>query len=279
MAEQEPIRLDVEKVVHEKMQGKHVPRLLVHWLRHIVHEDIFNRFFREHPDLTDYDFIREVIGPHMLNATVEIEGLENIPPTGKPLFFVSNHPLGGLDGMIEALMLGEYRGKRLRVIVNELLMNLRPLQGIFVPVSVGSSRQSKETTATLDELYASDHDILTFPSGKCYRIIDGKLQDPEWKKSFLRKAVQYQRDVVPIFFEGQNSRFFYRLALWRTRLGIKQNIEMLFLSDEMFKATGKHFRVRVGKPIPWQTFNSSHTTAEWVEYVREQCYGLMKNEE
>ncbi len=276
MREQQPIRLDVEKVVREKMQGRYVPRLLVRWLRHIVHEDIFNKFFAAHPDLTDYDFIREVIGPNLLNATVEIKGLDNIPQKGEPLFFVSNHPLGGLDGMIEALVLGEYRGKRLRVIVNELLMNLKPLQGIFVPVSVGAGRQSKDKAAVLEDLYASDHDILTFPSGKCYRIIDGKLQDPEWKKSFIRKAVQYKRNVVPVHFEGQNSNFFYKLALWRTRLGIKQNIEMLFLADEMFKATGKHFRVHVGKPIPWQTFDESRTTAEWVEYVRKQSYGLVE---
>lgn len=274
MNEQQPIRLDVERVVREKAKGKRVPRLLIRFLRHIVHEDTFNRFFAEHPDLTDYDFIREVIGPNLLNATTEIIGTENIPPAGAPLFFVSNHPLGGLDGMIEALLLGEQRGGRLRVIVNELLMNLKPLQGIFVPVQVGQGRQSKEKAAALEALYASDKDILTFPSGKCYRKIDGKLQDPEWKKSFLRKAVEYKRDIVPLFFEGQNSPFFYNLALWRTRLGIKQNIEMLFLADEMFKATGKHFRVYVGKPIPWQTFNESRTTAEWVDFVRKQCEAL-----
>ncbi len=274
MSKNAVIRLDVEKVVKERANGKHVPQLLIRFLKHIVHEDTFNRFFEEHPDLKNYDFIREVIGPNLLRASVEIEGLENIPKDDTPLFFVSNHPLGGLDGMIEALMLGEYRGGRLRVIVNELLMNLKPLEEIFIPVQVGSGKQSKERVAVLDELYASNYDILTFPSGKCYRKINGKLQDPEWKKSFVRKAVEYHRDVVPIFFEGQNSNFFYNLALWRTRLGIKQNIEMLFLADEMFKAEGKHFKVYVGSPVSWQTFDGSRSIGEWVEYVRKICEAL-----
>lgn len=264
----EVIRLDVEAVVRKNV-GNRVPRFVVNYLKRIVHEDVFNTFFRQHPDLKDYDFIREVIGPNLLKTTVSIEGEENLPHDGKPLLFVSNHPLGGLDGMILALYLGERRGYNLRVIVNELLMYLTPLQGIFVPVHVGKGAQNREYAQKLDELYESEHDILTFPSGKCSRKIHGKVQDPEWKKSFVQKAVQHKRDIVPIRFDGQNSPFFYNLALWRTRLGIKTNIEMLYLVDEMFKATGKHFGISIGKPLPYTTFDKSRTAAEWAEWVRK----------
>lgn len=267
----EPLKLDVEGVVREKTGGK-APRLLVWFLKKILHEDIFNKFFREHPDLKNFEFAREVTYG-LLGATVSIEGTENIPKTSDPLFFVSNHPLGGLDGMIIALMLGEHRNYNVRVIVNEFLMAIKPLQGIFIPVHVGG-KQSREQVEGLNKLYESNYDIMTFPSGKCSRRIDGKIQDPMWRKSFVQKAVEYKRDVVPIYFEGQNSKFFYNLAYWRTKLGIKQNIEMLFLADEMFKSYGKHFVVHVGKPIPYTTFDNSRTAPEWAEYVRKQIYQI-----
>ena len=268
----EPIKLDVEGVVRRQTGGK-APRLLVRFLQHILHENTFNQFFREHPDLKDYDFIREVTR-NLLGATVDIKGTENLPSdTHQRFFFVSNHPLGGLDGMIIALMLGEQRNYNVRVIVNEFLMALKPLQGIFVPVHVGG-KQSREQVDGLNRLYDSDFDILTFPSGKCSRKINGVIQDPIWRKSFVQKATEHKRDVVPIYFEGQNSRFFYNLSLWRTRLGIKQNIEMLFLADEMFKAKGKHFTVHVGKPIPYSTFDSTKKPEEWAAWVREKVYEL-----
>ncbi len=273
-ATNEPIRLDVEAVVRKKL-GRHTPGFVVNYLKRIVHEDIFNKFFREHPDLKNYDFIREVIGPNLLNTTVTVDGDENIFGHDKPVCFVSNHPLGGLDGMILALYLGERRNCNLRVIVNELLMYLTPLQGIFVPVHVvGKGSQNREYAQKLDELYASGFDILTFPSGKCSRVICGRIQDPEWKKSVVQKAVQHKRDIVPVFFDGQNSSFFYNLSLWRTRLGIKTNIEMLYLADEMFKATGKHFVVKIGKPVSYTTFDKSKTPAEWASWLRTQVYNL-----
>ena len=270
--ENTPIRLDVEAVVKKKI-GPRTPKFVVNYLKRIVHEDTFNTFFREHPELKNYDFIREVVYG-LLKATVDVEGDENLPQESNPLLFVSNHPLGGLDGMILALHLGERRNYNVKVIVNELLMYLTPLQGIFVPVHVGKGAQNRDYAQKMDELYSSEHDILTFPSGKCSRKIHGKIQDPEWKKSFIQKAVQHQRDVVPVYFDGQNSNFFYNLSLWRTRLGIKTNIEMLYLADEMFRATGKHFRVKIGKPVPYTTFDKSRTPSEWAAWMREQVYSL-----
>ncbi len=273
MAEENtPIRLDVEAVVKKKI-GPRTPKFVVNYLKRIVHEDTFNTFFREHPELKNYDFIREVVYG-LLKATVDVEGDENLPQESNPLLFVSNHPLGGLDGMILALHLGERRNYNVKVIVNELLMYLTPLQGIFVPVHVGKGAQNRDYAQKMDELYSSEHDILTFPSGKCSRKIHGKIQDPEWKKSFIQKAVQHQRDVIPVYFDGQNSNFFYNLSLWRTRLGIKTNIEMLYLADEMFRATGKHFRVKIGKPVPYTTFDKSRTPSEWAAWMREQVYSL-----
>lgn len=269
----EVIRLDVEKAVKQKLKGRYVPRLFIRWLKYIIHEDQFNRFFAKHPDLKNYDFIRAVIGPEVLNVTTEIKGLENLPQTKEPLIFVSNHPMGGLDGMILALMLGEHRRWNVRVIVNDLLMHLTPLQGIFVPVNIYGS-QSRDAARYLEEVYQSDFDIMTFPAGACSRKIKGKVQDMEWKKSFVQKAVESKRKVVPIYFEGQNSRFFYNLALWRKRLGIGFNIELLFLANEMFKAANKHFTVYIGQPVDYTVFDSSRTPRQWAQWMRSKVYSL-----
>lgn len=270
---QEVIRLDVEGAVKEKLKGRYIPKLFLLWLKHIIHEDTFNEFFAKHPDLKDYEFIREVIGPNLLNVSVFNQGIENLPDDDEPVIFVSNHPLGGLDGMILALLLGDYRNYNVKVIVNDLLMHLKPLQGIFVPVNIYGG-QSRDAAKYLSDVYKSDYDILTFPAGACSRKIDGKVQDMTWKKSFIQKAIESKRKVVPIHFEGQNSRFFYNLALWRKKLGIKFNIELLFLPNEMFKAAGQLFTVKIGKPIDYTTFDSSRTPQQWAQWVREQCYAL-----
>lgn len=269
----EVIRLDVEKAVKQKLKGKYVPHLFIRWLKYIIHEDKFNWFFEKHPDLKNYDFIRAVIGPEVLNVTTEIRGLDNLPDTDEPLIFVSNHPMGGLDGMILALLLSEHRKWNVRVIVNDLLMYLTPLQGIFVPVNIYGS-QSRNAANYLQEVYQSNFDILTFPAGACSRKINGKVQDMQWKKSFVQKAVESKRKIVPIYFEGQNSRFFYNLALWRKRLGIRFNIELLFLANEMFKAANSHFTIYIGQAVDYTTFDSSRTPQQWAQWMKDKVYQL-----
>ena len=88
----------------------------------------------------------------------------------------------------------------------------------------------------------------------------------------MSKSIQYHRDVVPIYFSGHNSSRFYRIARWQKRLGIKVNIAMLFLVDEMYRNCHKPFRVVIGKPIPWQTFDKSRKPKEWAVWVEDKVY-------
>ena len=105
-------------------------------------------------------------------------------------------------------------------------------------------------------------------------VINGEIKDLAWKKTFISKSVQYQRDVVPIHFIGQNSNFFYRLANFSDKYIKKVNVAMIYLVDEMYKNVGKTFTIRFGKPIPWQTFDKTKTPAEWAQYVKERVYEL-----
>lgn len=271
MSKDNIIKIDVAGVLKSRASKTKVPKFLVNYLRRIVHEDEFNQFFRENPDLRNLDFIEAAF--KYLDMSVNIEGKENLPPKDGRYIFASNHPLGGLDGIATGYLIGkEYDGK-VRFFSNDLMMNLHPMKDMFVPVNkVGS--QSKEHAAMMQQLYDSDDHLITFPAGMCSRKISGKICDLEWKKNFITKAVQHKRDVVPIYFEGKNSKFFYNLANLRKLLGIKFNIEMMYLPNEMFKQKGQTFTIRIGKPIPWQTFDKSKSQADWAQWVKDIVYKM-----
>ena len=157
--------------------------------------------------------------------------------------------------------------------MNDLLLHIPNLRSIFIPINKHGA-QSRAAASQMEQAYASDHQIITFPAGLCSRKIQGKIQDLDWKKSFIQKAITYQRDIIPIYFDGRNSHFFYNFARIRKALGIRMNYEMIYLPDEMFKSKHSTFRIYFGEPIPWQTFDKKHTTTEWANWVREIAYNL-----
>lgn len=271
-----PLQFDIRAIIREKAPKAHVPGFLIRYLERIVHVKQMNAFLRKYPDLEGYDFIRRVLDEELC-CTASIEGVENIPTDNKPVIFASNHPLGGLDGMIIAQMIHESRKEKreLKVIVNELLMFMKPIAGLWAPVSKTGSL-SKEQVLQQQAMWESGTDVMTFPAGACSRLQrinhTWLIRDLEWQKNFIQRAREYHRDIVPIYFEGQNSRFFYALAYIRKLLHIPINIEMLYLVDEMYGARGKHFRVHVLPPIPYTTFDNSKTPKQWAQYVKSIVY-------
>lgn len=271
-----PLQFDIRAIIREKAPKAHVPGFLIRYLERIVHVKQMNAFLRKYPDLEGYEFIRRVLDEELC-CTASIEGVENIPTGNKPVIFASNHPLGGLDGMIIAQMIHESRKEKreLKVIVNELLMFMKPIAGLWAPVSKTGSL-SKEQVLQQQAMWESGTDVMTFPAGACSRLQrinhTWLIRDLEWQKNFILRAREYHRDIVPIYFEGQNSRFFYALAYIRKLLHIPVNIEMLYLVDEMYGARGKHFRVHVLPPIPYTTFDNSKTPKQWAQYVKSIVY-------
>lgn len=273
-----PLQLDIRSVLKRKAPNAHVPEFVIRYLERITHIEQMNAFLRIHTTERDYDFIRLVLDEE-LGCSATVEGTENIPTDGEPVIFVSNHPLGGLDGMIIAQMIHEARStsseRTMKVIVNDLLMHMEPIAGLWAPVSK-TGRLSREQAEQQQLMWESECDVLTFPAGACSRLqrLDGKWQvcDLEWQKNFVKRAVEYHRNVVPVYFEGHNSRFFYTLAFLRKMLHIKLNIEMLYLVDEMYGAHGKHFKVHVLPPIHWSRFDNTRTPKQWAQYVKSIVY-------
>ena len=267
-------QIDIRQILNQKAPSvaRKIPGFVVDYLIRTVHQDELNDILRRYHDKDGVDFMQELIGYFDLDLILENE--ENIPEEGRYIF-ASNHPLGGLDGICLSAVIGRRFDGKIRYLVNDLLLYLSNLRSIFVPINKHGA-QGKKNAGLIEEAYASDNQVITFPAGLCSRRQHGQITDSEWKKSFIQKAVEYKRDIVPVYFEGRNSGFFYGLANLRKALGIKMNYEMLYLPDEMFRSKHKTFRIYFGEPIPYQTFDNSKKPAEWAEWVRGIVYNLKK---
>ena len=259
--------IDLERIIQNRA-GNRVPRFVIRWLKHLIHEDFINNYLAK--GYEGVDFCEGVV--QELGVTLTVEGLENLPDAGR-FTFVSNHPLGAIDGVTLGGIVGRKYEGHVKYLVNDLLMNLKGLAPLCVPINKLGG-QSRNLPRLVQEAFDSDNHIIMFPAGLCSRLINGQIHDIPWGKAFITKSVQSQRDIVPVHFIGENSPRFYRVARWCKRLGINFNPAMLLLPDEMYRSQGRHYNVRFGKPIPYPTFDKSRTAAEWALWVEDEVYKL-----
>ena len=267
--------IDIDEIVRGKAGAKarFVPRFVLSWLKRIIHQDEVNEFILGEGDKQGMPWLDDCM--EYLGTTLNVKGLENLPDDsdGRLFTFVSNHPLGGPDGVALGHLLGHRYGGRIKYLVNDLLMNLHGLAPFFVPINK-TGKQSRDFPRLVEAAFGSPNHIIMFPAGLCSRRIGGQIHDLPWQKTFITKSVETQRDIVPIRFNGRNSDFFYRIANVGKRLGLKFNIAMLYLVDELYKKRGKTFDVTIGKPIPYSTFDKSRKPQEWAAYVEDIVYKL-----
>jgi putative hemolysin len=264
--------IEIEKVIAEKNPRllKTLPGFVISYIKRVIHQDQINDFIAVHGDKFGFDFIEKII--EEFGVKVVTKGLENVPSQGG-IVIASNHPLGGLDALAMMHILSKKR-KDMRFIVNDILLSFKNLKELFIPVNK-HGKSGAESVKMINTQFASDELTLVFPAGLVSRKQDGGvIKDLEWKKSFITKARQYQRDIIPVYVEGNNSNFFYNLSRWRKRLGIKANIEMFYLMDEMYKQRGKKITIYFGKPIKYSTFDKSKTDEQWANEIKNIVYLL-----
>ncbi len=267
--------IDIDEIVRGKAGAKarFVPRFVLSWLKRIIHQDEVNEFILSEGDKQGMPWLDDCM--EYLGTTLNVKGLENLPDDsdGRLFTFVSNHPLGGPDGVALGHLLGHRYDGRIKYLVNDLLMNLHGLAPFFVPINK-TGKQSRNFPQLVEAVFNSPNHIIMFPAGLCSRRINGQIHDLPWQKTFITKSVETRRDIVPIRFNGRNSDFFYRIANVGKRLGLKFNIAMLYLVDELYKNRGKTFDVTISKPIPYSTFDKSRKPQEWAAYVEDIVYKL-----
>ena len=263
------LKIDVRQVIAAKSPSlaKKLPGFVINWIKKLVHQDEINEILSLYGHYQGVEFATHVLAH--LGITYTPHGMEKIDPSGRYIF-VSNHPLGGLDGMVLISLIGTIFPD-IKFVVNDFLMHVKPFEPLFIPVNkVG--KMSREYAQKINDTYSSDSQILYFPAGLCSRKIKGKITDTQWRPNFLKKAIAHNRDIVPIFFSGRNSNFFYRLAKVRKFLGIKFNIEMLFLPRELFKQKNSSFEIWFGDPIPIGNITSEKSLREWTDIIRDKAY-------
>lgn len=271
MTERQPQILDLEQIIRSRAgsKAKYIPQFLINWFKRMAHQDYINGYLKE--GYVGVEFCENCL--KYLGVELEVLGLENLPEDSRRYTFVSNHPLGAIDGVTLGALIGRKYDGKVKYLMNDLLMNLKGMAPLGIPINkIGG--QARNLPRLIDEAFRSENQMLIFPAGLCSRKIDGKIQDLPWGKAFITKSRQTERDIIPIHFEGENSERFYRIANWQKRLGIKFNFAMLLLPDEMYRSTGRKYRITFGKPIPVSSFDKSRTDAEWAQEVRETVYKL-----
>lgn len=271
-----PLKIDLQAIIKSRLprnKSKFIPTFLIRMLEKLVCQKELNGILSRTFPHEGVAFADAVLKD--LNITVDVAGIENIPSTGR-FIFASNHPLGGLDGIALIKVIGGmYGDENFRFLVNDMLMNVRPLRNVFLPINKYGA-QGRSAAVQINQEYESDKQMIIFPAGLVSRKQKGgEIKDLQWQKAFIAKAIEYQRDIIPVFFEGLNSPFFYNFAKWRKCSGLKFNIEQVLLPSEVCKSRGKHFRIHIGRPISWQSLKQSdRTPIQLADDIKAAVYRL-----
>lgn len=268
------MRIDVDSVLRERLPRhyRYLPKWLIRRLEKIICQDELNYLLTRNSHLSGVAFARGVLED--LNVTYEVRG--RLPdPTHTRVILTSNHPLGGLDGLVLATATADiYPTQTPRFIVNDILEAVEPLRPIFLGVNKHGS-QDRTKAKRIDEAFSSADPIVMFPAGLVSRRgPSGTIADLEWHKMAVVKAISSGRDIIPVHFSGQNSEFFYKFAYLRQRLGLRFNVEMIRLPREVILSRGRHYVITFGEPVNCSTLRGGREATAQAAELRETVYRL-----
>jgi putative hemolysin len=268
--------IDIEKAIASKNPAllKWMPGFVLAYIKHVAHEDWMNVVMNKVGELHGLEFVDGLI--RELEIDVQLVGGENIP-IDKGVIIAANHPLGGIDGIALINAVGKIRPD-IRFLVNDLLMQFENFQPLFIPINK-HGKNSTEVMMSMDKAYEGNFAMMIFPAGLVSRKDQDDIRDLQWKKSFITKAKKFKKDILPCFIGGKNSKFFYNLAFWRKKIGVKANIEMFYLADELYKQQGQKVVITIGEKFSYQSLDSSKTDGQWADTLKELVYELGKKNE
>lgn len=270
------LRIDIGKVLADRAPGvaRLIPRFMVRWLEQFICQDRLNDLLYRGDGLEGCDFADSVL--ENLGISYKVAGRTETPE--RRVIFASNHPLGGLDGLVLCSMVRRlYDNPRMKFIVNDLLTYVEPMRPVFLGVNKHGA-QNKKAAEAIDRAFDSDDPIIMFPAGLCSRRgDDGTIRDTAWNKMIINKAISSQRDIIPLHFSGENSTFFYKFARLRKRLGIRFNLEMVRLPRELVLNEGARFTVTIGEAVSFNTLTGGRQALAEAARLREKVYSLQGN--
>ena len=278
MNKEDLIKINVDTVLRERLPRhyRYIPKWVIRWVERTICQDQLNELLEYAYPKQDAEFCHAVL--EKLNVKYKIIGEENLMPTSqRRVVFVSNHPLGALDGIVMIDYVSKRYGGILKFVVNDLLMAVKPLEGVFLPINK-HGRQSRRASVSIDDAFSGNDPIIIFPAGLCSRRQkDGTIKDLEWRKMFVNKCAEYHRDIIPVHFDAENSSFFYKFAKFRTHLGLKLNIEMIYLPREIFRCKNECFQLTIGEPIAWNNLKTGLHAQSQANEIKEIVYNLTQS--
>ncbi len=241
------------------------------YIAKVIREKQMNDVYQKYKDLQGIDFVNALLFEEF-KVKINIKGAENVDKTKKNIY-VANHPLGGIDALSFLYVVNSVQGKVISP-SNEFFEYIPNIHPLIVGINV-FGKNTKEKIKRMNEAFRTDNQIMIFPAGEVSRKINRKIIDPKWQKMFVMKAVEFDRNIVPVHISGQNSKKFYRTAKIRKLLGIKTYVETMLLPQEMMKQYGMELNFTIGKSItPQEIKNSKISNAQWADKIKKYVYSL-----
>ncbi|NPA67964.1 MAG: glycerol acyltransferase [Chlorobi bacterium] len=266
--------IDINRIIKNKNPELHkrLPKFVINYIKKVIRQDELNEFIGKNNQYSGIDFLRHSFD--YFNVRAEIEGRENFPENSR-IIIAANHPAGSFDGLHIINTCYEKYGKA-KALVNDLLLNVKNLNEFFLGVNkYGKTR--KEHLAEIKKIFESDMPIIFFPAGMVSRRQNGIIRDLEWQKSFITQAVKHKRDIVPVYISGQLSNKFYITANIRKKVGIKANLELFLLPQELTKQRNSIYHIKIGKAVSYKTFTSEYKETEWAQMMKSHIYEIAKD--
>lgn len=262
-----------ESLLEKNPDLKEIPgsKLLFKTLTKLFRVDDINKFIKDNQHLRGFEFLDKILQHFNFTYQATAKSLNNIPSEGRVLI-VANHPIGSLDGLALLKMVHSIRPD-VRIVANELLSKVEPLQSLFLPVKVFSSGRENyrnQYKAMLNAL-KKEEALIIFPAGEVSRIKPNGVRDGLWKPGFLKLAKRTKSPILPILVDAKNSTLFYSLSLLFKPLGTAM------LVREMFNKEDHELQFHIGHAIPWSELESSDlTNIQLAKLFRKQLYRLAK---
>jgi len=220
----------------------------------ITHIKQINKFIELNQNKSGFDLIDELLETLDISYTISAKDKLKIPSEGK-LLIVSNHPLGGIDGLILLRVIGEVRND-VKIIANDILMHIDNLNDHFLPINLFNNKPQRENIESVYKALNNHEAIIIFPAAEVSRFSLSGIRDSKWKKSVVQLSKKFKAPVLPVYFHARNSFLFYITSL------INKNISIFLLPNELFNKRGKTFRIDIGHHIPGAAFENRYYKIE-----------------
>lgn len=230
-----------------------------------------NKIYNKHKHKNDLEFLNGLLDEFQIEFEIPKEDLKRIPKEG-PFITISNHPLGGIDGILLLKLLVEHRPDY-KIIANFLLHRIEPLKPYVMPVNpFEGHKDAKSSVAGIKNalLHLREGNPLgIFPAGEVSTYRDGKLMvDKPWEEGAVRLIKKANVPVIPIYFHAKNSKLFYLLSR------ISDTLRTAKLPSELLSQKHRVIKVRIGKPISVKDQDTYEDIPSFYEFLRKKTYML-----